>query len=109
MTDAGVTKPRKEHKAFAALDHFTGAEISGFFFTLGFLQSLLKSPAGCGGHQTSQKPARAAQGPRADPEAPLPTRMGASRLPGEQTAPLQGAGSYVLPHRSRLDICTLTV
>lgn len=59
MTDAGVTKPRKEH-------HFTGAEISGFFFPLGFLQSLLKSPAGCGGHQTSQKPVRAAQGPRAD-------------------------------------------
>lgn len=36
------------------------AEILSFFFPLGFLQSLSKSPAGCGGHQTSQKPVRAA-------------------------------------------------
>lgn len=65
----GITKTHEEHKVFIALNHFTGAEVSGFFFPLGFLGSLLKSPTGCGGRQTSQKPARAAQGPRADPEA----------------------------------------
>ena len=29
----------------------------------------VESPTGCGGHQTSQKPVSAAQGPSADPEA----------------------------------------
>lgn len=52
-----------------ALDCFPGAEISGFIFRLCFLPSLLRSPKSSGGHQASQKPVRAAEGPSADLEA----------------------------------------
>lgn len=83
----GVTTTREEHKAFVALQCFTGAEISQVFFPSDFPLSLLKSPTDSGGHQTPQRPARAAQSPKCSPwgsQTALPTGLGASRLPGEQ-------------------------
>lgn len=103
-----VTTTCKEHKAFVALECFTGAEISGFFFASGFPLSLLKSPTGSGSHQTPQRPGRAAQSPSAAPGAARQLSLPGwepAGFPGSRCV-LQGSGSCIFPKRSRLGVCT---